>query len=77
MTSPILENLAKARSKKTSGYKLKNPIDHWRKDPTSLRKSINAKCFDCSCNQIEEIRNCTVQSCPLWFVRPYQEDANG
>jgi hypothetical protein len=48
------------------------PIQKWENDKLSLRKSINAKCYDCSCHQINEIKGCTVQACPLWLVRPYQ-----
>lgn len=52
--------------------------------PTSLRSiykkgfsgskanALKAKCLECSCNQREEIRSCTVVRCPLWEVRPYR-----
>ena len=32
-------------------------------------KAIRAKCLDCSCNQMKEVRWCPVQSCPLWPYR--------
>lgn len=38
----------------------------------SKKAIINAKCLDCCCFNREEVANCTVISCPLWKVRPYQ-----
>lgn len=38
----------------------------------SKKAIINAKCLDCCCFQREEVKNCTVASCPIWKVRPYQ-----
>ena|ERR1017187_4860033 len=35
--------------------------------------AIKAKCLDCSCWQQGAITNCTVQTCPLWSIRPYQK----
>ena len=32
-------------------------------------KAIRAKCIDCCCGQIVEIRECTVKWCPLWAYR--------
>lgn len=32
-------------------------------------KAIRAKCLDCTCNQLQEIRECTVKNCPL---HPYR-----
>jgi len=59
---------------KENGVKLsrRNKLEVWQDDKLSLRKSIDAKCFDCSNYQMEEVRECTVLSCPLWYVRPYQ-----
>jgi hypothetical protein len=34
--------------------------------------ALNAKCLDCSCYQVREVRECTVICCPLYEVRPYQ-----
>jgi hypothetical protein len=71
------EKLAKARaSRRSSGIKLRTPIQIWDEDKVSLRKSINAKCWHCSNSQREEITYCTVTSCPLFFVRPYQPKGN-
>lgn len=38
----------------------------------ALRASINAKCWDCCCEQRNEIKNCTIKKCSLWYVRPYK-----
>lgn len=68
--------LAKARAaKKESGAGLtrKNTTEQWKENKTSLRLSINAKCFDCSNYQKEEVTNCSVRNCPLWLVRPFQK----
>jgi len=79
----VSEKLEKARqaraAKAQAGIKLtkRNVVEIWSEDKLSLRKSINAKCFDCSGSQIEEVKQCTVKSCPLWLVRPYQEKSNG
>ena len=32
-------------------------------------KAIRAKCLDCCCNQIVEVRECQIEKCPL---RPYR-----
>ncbi len=32
-------------------------------------KAIRAKCLDCSCGQVKEIRECPVMTCPLWPYR--------
>lgn len=39
----------------------------------SLRAAVNAFCLECVCWQIQEVRTCTDQACPLWAVRPYHE----
>ena len=32
---------------------------------TTFSKAVRAKCIDCCCGQIAEVRNCTSTSCPL------------
>jgi len=32
-------------------------------------KAIRAKCRECTCNQIVEIRECRITDCPLWEYR--------
>jgi hypothetical protein len=39
-----------------------------------FKSSIKSKCLDCCCFIVSEIRYCTVETCPLWTVRPYQLD---
>lgn len=49
------------------------PLDPFEKlatNPSSLRLSINAKCYDCVGRQKKEIELCTMTTCPLYNVRP-------
>lgn len=32
-------------------------------------KAIRAKCLDCTCNQIVEVRECPITDCPLYEYR--------
>ncbi len=32
-------------------------------------KAVRAKCLDCSCGQVKEIRECPVTTCALWPYR--------
>lgn len=32
-------------------------------------KAIRAKCLDCCCNQINEVKECPVQNCAIWPFR--------
>jgi len=34
-----------------------------------LGKAIRNKCMDCTCQQQDEVRNCTVERCPLYLFR--------
>ena len=49
--------------------------------PAPLR-AIRLKCMDCSCQQIVEVRECSVTSCALWpyrmghFPKAAQDDAD-
>ena len=56
-----------------AGGKPKNPLEKLQENPKSLRLAINAKCWDCSNFQREEILHCPVKTCGLWYVRPYQK----
>jgi hypothetical protein len=69
------EGLAKARAKLAL---LK--VQKAKRNPSSLRLAIIAKCWDCcgaGADGIEftkeTIRTCSSASCPLHFQRPYQE----
>ena len=55
--------------------------DHALNNKTSLRKAINAKCWDCVGGKFstddnsgvrKEIRLCPVTKCSLWNFRPYK-----
>lgn len=53
------------------------PDEKARRNPTSLRLAINAKCWDCQGGKAdpgirERIANCGVERCSLHPVRPYQ-----
>ncbi len=50
------------------------PIEKAKARPGSLRLAINAKCWECSCEQRIEITKCHLKDCPLWPVRPYQKE---
>ncbi len=64
------EKLARGEVEKSEK---KDPVERSHADPKSLRKAINGKCWDCTCEQITEIRNCNIKTCCLWHVRPYQK----
>jgi hypothetical protein len=32
-------------------------------------KAIRAKCLDCCCGQVTEVRRCTMPDCPLYLYR--------
>lgn len=53
----------------------RNPLEQWRDNPTSLRKSINAKCYECNGeeNPTNRAKYCNIFDCPLWNVRPYSK----
>lgn len=36
---------------------------------TNPAKAIRAKCLDCCCDQVNEVRLCPVEDCPLWPFR--------
>jgi len=54
-----------------------DPLERAKRNPTSLRHAINAKCWDCIGGDADPsprwcIGNCEIPACPLWNVRPYQ-----
>ena len=55
--------------------KRRNPREIWEEDKTSIRKSVNAKCFDCNGEELykNRTRYCQMFDCPLWNVRPYSK----
>ena len=32
-------------------------------------KAMRAKCLDCCCGEVKEVRNCPATECPLWPYR--------
>lgn len=32
-------------------------------------KAIRAKCLDCMCDQVAEVKNCPIETCPLYPFR--------
>ena len=56
--------------------KQKNPMEKAEEDPTSMRKAINAKCYDCIYDPAaggswrDQVRACASKSCPLYSVKP-------
>ena len=70
----------KAREqRKVDGIKIeqRNPLQKLDDNPKSLRRAVNAKCFDCEGQDADpcwkwRVGNCTCPSCPLFSVRPYQ-----
>ena len=32
-------------------------------------KAIRAKCIDCSCGELKEVRECPITKCPIWPYR--------
>jgi len=38
-------------------------------EATTPMKAIRLKCLDCMCGQVNEVRLCPTQDCPLWRYR--------
>lgn len=77
------DGLIKAREaqaeRKRLGIKtvIKNPIEKLQEEPKSLRRAINAMCFDCvgaghDPDWRGAVRECPCYNCPLYQVRPCQ-----
>lgn len=54
-----------------------DPIERARRNPTSLRLAINAKCFDCGGRDADpswraRVTECAIPACALFPVRPFQ-----
>ena len=68
--------LAEYRQRVESGEVIpvtrKNPLEKHKSNPKSRALAINAKCWDCTCGQREEIRLCPMTDCPLYEFRPYK-----
>jgi hypothetical protein len=55
--------------KKKSNYKVTNVAEKPTSKALTPMKSIRAKCLDCCCWQVKEVRECTVQDCALFPYR--------
>ena len=55
--------------------KRRNPKEAWEDDKKSMRKAINANCFDCCGeeNYTKRIRYCDLFKCSFWMLRPYSK----
>ena len=51
-----------------------NPIKKALANPKSLRAAINGKCFECGGDQYKEVTHCLAKDCPLWPLRPWQNN---
>jgi hypothetical protein len=57
--------------------KVKNPLEKLADKPQSLRRAIDAKCYQCEGEDADpavkwRIGNCLCDDCALYMVRPYQ-----
>ena len=78
-----MDALALARQKRAEmaarGEKIvqKNPLEKLAEKPDSLRRAINARCYQCESEDADpavkwRIGNCRATTCALWNVRPFQ-----
>jgi len=79
MTMTPLDKARQAMIEKRAAGELQylNPIQKAARNPESLRKAVNGKCWECvgGVNAIREISHCTAWGCPLWPVRPYRNNS--
>jgi hypothetical protein len=74
MSPERIEKMRQARLAKNSVPL--DPIEKAIQNPRSRRYAINAKCYDCCCNQKNEVKYCPINDCPLWNFRPWQPKEN-
>ena len=73
MLEALQESAKLYRDKVASGeIQPLTPAEKAMQNPKSLRFAINAKCWDCVCNQRAEVTRCVMTDCSLWAVRPWQ-----
>lgn len=84
-TNSATERLARAREVAAENRKAgisqerRSPIEKAAANPKSLRLAITAKCYDCEGRDSDpnprgRVRECSIRTCPLWPVRPWQRD---
>lgn len=44
----------------------------WAKAKKSKAVALKMKCLECCCFQKNEVRDCQIETCPLWPHRPYR-----
>ncbi len=66
----VAERMAQIASHSPSRAGLFQSVYYGRR---SKALAVKAKCLDCSCWQVERIKDCSSVICPLWRVRPYQD----
>ena len=69
----------KRQQMKDAGEKVvyRTPHEKWELNPTSLRTSINAKCYDCvggdsDTNHRTKIKECDIETFSLWLIRGWK-----
>jgi hypothetical protein len=72
-----LARAAKVAAGELPAYKYKSPIERAAAKPKSAKLAIAAKCYQCEGEDSDpgwrkRIGGCSVKSCPLWNLRPYQ-----
>lgn len=88
MATDSMKALEKAReamqAKREAGERVErlNPVEKAGKNPKSLRLAVNAKCYDCQGRDCDpgwrsRVGECSVVTCPLHPVRPYQRGEDG
>lgn len=72
----LTNNIEKARLSKVGKPDVRlDPLTKWKQsDKRSKSLAIKAMCWSCSHGQIDEIKYCNVEACPLHCIRPYQPE---
>ena len=55
--------------KQINSINTKEEFDQAVKENTNVLRAIRLKCYDCSCFQLGEVRDCPVTTCPLYPFR--------
>lgn len=83
MSEALRKAQAAMAAKRAAGEEIErlDPIQRAHANPSSLRKAINGKCWDCvgaghDPNPRKAIGRCPMSDCTLWNVRPYQKYAD-
>ena len=55
--------------KQINSINTKEEFNQEVKENTNVLRAIRLKCYDCSCYQSNEVRDCSVTNCPLYPFR--------